>query len=111
MRTGRPRNDAAVLPPVDRVLRKTVWQEGCWTFIGCRTKKGYGQVSLTREHRGPKAVVHRVVWEALVGPLPREMQLDHLCRNASCVNPLHLEPVTQEENLRRGAKPGRKRKK
>lgn len=27
---------------------------------------------------------------------------DHLCRNPRCVNPKHLEAVTQKENLLRG---------
>jgi hypothetical protein len=45
---------------------------------------------------------HRVAYEALIGPIPDGLQLDHLCRNRACVNPLHTEPVTQIENIRRG---------
>ena len=45
---------------------------------------------------------HRYAYEELVGPIPEGLQLDHLCRNRSCVNPDHLEPVTCRENLRRG---------
>lgn len=44
-----------------------------------------------------------MVYEALVGPIPDGLHLDHLCRNIICVSPDHLEPVTNEENVRRGA--------
>lgn len=37
-----------------------------------------------------------------VGPIPDGLVIDHLCRNPQCVNPMHLEPVTPEENTRRG---------
>lgn len=47
-------------------------------------------------------MAHRAVYEALVGPIPPELELDHLCRNPACVNPAHLEPVTRKENVRRG---------
>ena len=46
--------------------------------------------------------VHRVAYEAAVGPIPEGLQLDHLCRNTLCTNPAHLEPVTCRENLLRG---------
>jgi len=44
---------------------------------------------------------HRAVYQLLVGPIPLGLQIDHLCRNRVCVNPAHLEAVTQRENIRR----------
>lgn len=71
----------------------------CWEWTGYRMPSGHGM--LTLYNKGYLA--HRVAWEHLVGPIPEGMQLDHLCRNPRCVNPDHLEPVTQQENIRRGA--------
>lgn len=51
---------------------------------------------------GERKVVHRIAYELLVGPIPDGLQLDHLCRVRNCVNPDHLEPVTGQENMRRG---------
>ena len=67
-----------------------------WTMR--RDKWGYGYVMWEKRPR----LVHRVVFEALRGPIPTGLELDHLCRNKSCANPDHLEPVTHAENCRRG---------
>jgi DNA-binding XRE family transcriptional regulator len=42
------------------------------------------------------------MYEQEVGPIPDSLELDHLCRQPSCVNPAHLEPVTAATNSRRG---------
>lgn len=45
---------------------------------------------------------HRAYYEARYGPIPGGLELDHLCRVKTCVNPDHLEAVTHAENVRRG---------
>lgn len=73
---------------------------GCWLWTGYLDGKGYGFLRLTRSRKTVRA--HRLAYEALVGPIPEGMELDHLCRIIRCVNPDHLEPVTHAENVRRG---------
>lgn len=71
--------------------------DGCWEWLGSKTSNGYGQVAIKREI----FKAHRVVYEWLVGTIPRGLEIDHLCRNRSCVRPDHLEPVTRVVNIRR----------
>lgn len=84
--------------PCDRVLAKVeVHPLGCWIFTGALTESGYGKVNVDRIPR----LVHRVVYEEMVGVIPEGLTLDHLCGTCACVNPSHLEPVTAAENTRR----------
>jgi hypothetical protein len=71
---------------------------GCWLWTAATSTAGYGRIRVDR--RGMQA--HRVAYEMHVGPIPEGLQLDHLCRVRRCVNPAHLEPVTQRENIMRG---------
>lgn len=74
----------------------------CWIWTASVKPNGYSQFAM--RHEGKKLVVHahRLAYELHVGPIPPGLQLDHLCRIRRCVRPSHLEPVTQQENLRRG---------
>ena len=75
---------------------------GCWLWDASLDGKGYGQF-MTSQNGKPKLLrAHRVSYEMHKGPIPEGLDLDHLCRVPSCVNPDHLEPVTRSENLRRG---------
>lgn len=92
-------------PILARVFRRVRRDEvtGCWLWTGCVLPAGHGQIREAEPRR--TRLVHRVVYEALVGPVPEGLELDHLCRRPACVNPAHLEPVTHRENILRGEAP------
>jgi hypothetical protein len=84
---------------------------GCWHWTGyILERNGYG---LFRPTNGPSRIAHRWGYSVLVGPVPRMLQLDHVCHTLDkscpggaclhrrCVNPAHLEPVTNWENSQR----------
>ena len=73
------------------VARKS---EGCWNWIGAKSKHGYGSFKwLGKTHHA-----HRVMLALCGRPIPDGMHTDHLCRNRACVRPSHLEIVTRREN-------------
>lgn len=71
-----------------------IGSDGCWNWQKAIRDDGYG--------RALGEMAHRLSYLAHVGPIGKGLDIDHLCRNRSCVNPAHLEPVTRKENLRRG---------
>lgn len=76
---------------------------GCWNWNGSLDRYGYGKVFLSFGGRKRQTGAHRASWIAHRGPIPDNLELDHLCRNRKCVNPSHLEPVTGRENIQRSA--------
>ena len=75
----------------------SVVETGCWEWAAGKTRDGYGHFWLLGRHQR----AHRVAYVALVGPIGEELECDHTCRNRSCVNPLHIEPVSHTANMRR----------
>jgi hypothetical protein len=65
----------------------------CWLWTGYIKPDGYGQTGRNRQ-------AHRVVWEALNGPLPNGHDLHHTCPNRHCVNPAHVEALSHADHGR-----------
>jgi len=72
---------------------------GCSNWQGALDINGYGHAYLPG-FSGQRAA-HRAMWHMLLGPIPKGMELDHLCRNRACVRLDHLELVSRAENNRR----------
>jgi hypothetical protein len=75
----------------------------CWEWTGGKHKNGYGGFSF----KGESVKAHRFAYHLINSNFPiknlnHKNDLDHLCRNKLCVNPSHLEPVTNRENVIRG---------
>jgi hypothetical protein len=85
--------------PVERFWRKVELGPDCWTWTGYRNRLGYGYFYSVVN---ASTQAHRFAYELLIGPIPPGLHIDHLCRNPSCVNPLHMEAVTPGENVLRG---------
>jgi hypothetical protein len=85
-------------PVEERFFSKVVAGPNCcWIWTGA-TCDGYGAFFCGGKNVG----AHRWSYEFHVGQIPEGMQIDHLCRVRQCVNPSHLEPVSQAENIKRG---------
>lgn len=83
-------------PAIERLL---AWREidehsGCWVWDRSICGSGYGRI----RSDGTQWLAHRLSYELFRGPIPAELVIDHLCRNRKCINPAHLEVVTNREN-------------
>ena len=77
----------------ERIERYVDKQDGgCWLWTRGKNAKGYGIMS--------GGLVHRKVYEHLVGAIPDGMYLLHKCDVRHCCNPDHLYPGTQKDNMR-----------
>jgi hypothetical protein len=74
---------------------------GCWPWKAAIGPAGYGVIGLGTREEGVEGA-HRVAYRLCIGEIPDKLVIDHLCRNRRCVNPSHLELVTQTENKLRG---------
>lgn len=76
---------------LEQFMRKVEVTEGCWFWKAAINNRGYGIFD------GMNA--HRVSFEQWNHPIPKGMEIDHLCRVRHCVRPDHLRVVTHAENM------------
>lgn len=72
-------------------------KDACWLWIAAIGSNGYGRLLVN----GRLVQAHRLTYELMVGPIPASLVVDHLCCVKRCVNPRHLEPVTNAVNIQR----------
>lgn len=85
---------------IDRFMAKVMPEPtgGCWLWLGAISAKGYGRFGL----RGRNRLAYNVAYELFVGPIPDDgLVFDHVCEEKSCVNPAHLQRVTNRVNVQR----------
>lgn len=85
----------------DRFMSHVEKTEACWNWTGS-ISLGYGKFGVNENGKWKSVWTHRFSYEMFKGPIPENLHIDHLCRNRKCVNPDHLEAVTQKINLLRG---------
>lgn len=97
---GRARRNATVQMRIEHAV-SIVPVTGCWMWMLAIDRHGYATIGIG----GKTKLVHRMAYEAWRGPLVDGLVMDHLCRNTWCVNPWHLEQVTNRTNILRGVGP------
>lgn len=91
--------------PQERFLKKVKPDVGsdCLLWQAATVRGGYGHF-----WDGERLVyAHRFAYELENGPIQEGLVVDHICSVPACVNPEHLDAVTQQENAQRTCDRGR----
>jgi len=83
---------------IERFWSKVDKTDSCWLWTACKSSTQYGVIRLS----GTTRYAHRISYYLSKGDLADGLVVDHLCRTRHCVNPDHLELVTNRENILRG---------
>lgn len=86
--------------PLERLNKSIVVDDNnCWIWQGKFNRHGYGILKvMMADNKSRPYAAHRFSYLVIRGNIPDELELDHLCRVISCVNPHHLEAVTRKVN-------------
>jgi hypothetical protein len=108
---GCEKHTISNIPYDDRFKKKLysrirIDANGCWNWLGSKTKEGYGTVA----YRGRAKKATRMSWVMTYGEIPDDLLVCHKCDNPSCINPQHFFLGTDKDNthdsIAKGRKPG-----
>ena len=82
---------------------------GCWVWTKATLHYGYGGVPFKTDPFARRVLmgIHRVAWMLTHGPIPKGMEVMHICDNPPCGNPSHLRLGTHADNMRDARNKGR----
>jgi len=85
----------------NRFLKNVKKTKSCWIWVSHKSTGGYGTfyVWKTAENKGGSKLAHRWAFENWVSPIPKGLEIDHICKIRNCVNPKHLRIVSHLENM------------
>jgi hypothetical protein len=93
---------AGILPRISIPAEIRFWKsvdkksiDECWEWQAGIGSHGYG---VFNGNYNKPILAHIYSYILAKGPVAPKMQVDHLCFNRKCVNPEHLEQVTNQEN-------------
>lgn len=95
LKKGRPLTPIARMNSTERFWSYVIRADGCWGWSGPMNRNGYGKLGIGQK----RVAAHRFAYQLLVGEIPEGLEIDHICRVRSCVNPQHLQAVTRKENV------------
>lgn len=96
MKTYRSTEDRRRYPPLEeRFWAKVDKSQECWVWTAARNRKGYGILLVDGKNRQ----AHRVSYELANGPIPGDLQVDHICHNRACMKPAHLRLATRKQQM------------
>jgi len=85
-----------------RFWQKVEKTDSCWLWRGLLSDYGHGRCSIRKNCWWP---AHRVSWLLAGRVLVQGLVIDHMCNNPACVNPEHLQQISNRSNLLRGNNP------
>lgn len=81
--------------PEERFWPKVEKTPGCWFWTAATNDSGYGVFGIKK---GKNELAHRFAYTLINGAIQEGATIDHLCMVHRCVNPQHLEAVSQKVN-------------
>lgn len=94
--------------PEDRFFLSITEDDDCWIWTAGNTTGreicDYGRLYMGKDAPQRLVQAHRWSYEFFIGPIPDELEPDHLCRRTLCTNPWHLDLVPHKINVQRGSR-------